>query len=258
MIKTKEDIVQLLKTIQENDAVAAAEIPPTVPFKDVLMFQRSRANAAETAYQRKVEYKAYVEQHIGAVLLKGDYEKQRKFAELAAGIGQTITFDTIQMYRKLSDVGFGMMGGTGSLTADQVALAFTEFRLLTRDLGMFRVRDPDFQWMFRYNWTDPQAFSNAFRKSFFATNGLKITQTAMFKEVFEASLATPIARTTIPVVILGMQPEEEEAFKESFPHGYTVVDLNDKEVDEKLVTDTFITLRDTIKAKSQPPIKENN
>lgn len=251
MIKTKEEVAQLLRSIQENLAIVDAEIPPTVPFNEVSVFTRAKITASEVAYQKRQEYKEYVQGHMGAVILKGPHEKQVAFSKLAHEVGKTITFDSQELYGKLTESAFFMMGGTGSLTADQVSLVFTEVRVFTKgELGITRLREPDFHWMFQYSWNDPVKFAQGFRHSLFLTNGIRVTQEALLKKVFDDSLATPIARTTIPVVILGMQTEEESDFKTYFAHGYTVVDLADKEVDEELIKTTFVTLRDTIKAKA--------
>lgn len=250
MIKTREDLAKLLTRIVESQKIVDAEIPG-VMFQDVIVYQRLKAQAMESLSTDREIFREWLENHIGGIVLKGPREKQVAFAKLAEDVGETITFDSSAIYRKLTDTGFGMMGGTGSLFVDQIALCFTEIRLFTRELGMFRVRDPDFQWMFSRSFTDPQELADAMRLSLNVTNGFNITRIALYRHVFETSLAEPIVRTTVPVVLLGILPEEESYLAEAMPHGYTVVDLTDKDVDERLVKETFVALRDTIKNKKE-------
>lgn len=255
-LKTKEEIADLLKSITENEKILRGEMPP-VPFSEVVTYQRLKMQASDNVQDAVNRYSEYVKSHIGGIILNGPLESQREFAKQAETIGQTHTFDSADFYRRLTDVGFGMMGGTGNLTADQLALCFTEIRLAKQDLNIFRLRDPDFQWMFAYSWSDPQKFSDAMRHSLFLTNGLRFTESAMFRRIWEEALRLRSPRTTIPVVIIGAREEELPEFDKLLTHGYITLDLTDKTVDEKLVTDTFIQLRETIKAKA-PTTKENN
>jgi hypothetical protein len=252
-MKTKEDIAQVLKSIKENDLLGVKEIPPTVEFKDVAGYQRVRAQAAQTAHESRLAYAEYLEKHLGAIILKGDRAKQAAFAEIAKKVGNTLVFDTNEMYEKLTTSAFYMLGGTGSLTADQISLMFTELRLLSKgELGITRMREPDFNWMFAYSWNSNEALAEGLRRSVFLSNGIALTLKAMLKAAKDESIANPIPRTTIPIVMMGIKQAEDEQFFEAFAHGYIVVDVDVVEPTEENVTKTFIELRDIIKTKTAP------
>ena len=252
-MKTKEDIAQVLKTIEETTAFAKAEIPTTAEFRDISTFQRMRALAAETASNNQAAYTAFVESHLGAIILKGSKAKQLAFAEVAKKVGSTLVFDIDAFYEALTLNAFYMMGGTGNLGVDQVALVFTELRLKSRnELDMKRMREPDFQWMFMHSWQTNEAFAEGIRKSVFLTNGIQLTLKAILRHAGTESLNNPMPRTTVPLVIIGMKDAEDELFHEAFSHGYIVVDVDAVEATDEVVTQTFIELRDIIKTKTTP------
>lgn len=254
-MKTKEEIAQVLKSIKENDAIAKSELPP-VQFSEVALYQRIRAQAAESADKSKALYQSYLNSHFGAIILKGDRTKQAQFAELAKKIGDTLVFDTNALYEKMTANPFYMMGGTGSLSPDQIALIFAELRLLSKgELGITRMREPDFNWMFNYSWKTNEALAEGVRRSVFLTNGIELTMRSMLKYAIEESLHNPIPRTTIPLVCLGIKDAEDEQFKAFFSHGYIVVDVDAVEPTEENVTKTFVELRDIIRTQNAP--KEN-
>jgi hypothetical protein len=251
-MKTKEDIAQVLKTIKENDLIARSEIPP-VPFGEVPLYQRIRSQAAETADRLKAEYQVYLNSHFGALILKGDRTKQMQFAELAKKVGDTLVFDSNALYEKMTTNPFYMMGGTGNLSPDQIALIFTELRLLSKgELGITRMREPDFNWMFSYSWKTNEALAEGIRRAVFLTNGISLTLASLLKYAIEESLHNPIPRTTIPLVVIGMKDAEDEAFQAFFSHGYIVVDVDALEPTEENVVKAFTQLRDTIRTKTIP------
>jgi hypothetical protein len=247
-MKTKEEIAQVLRTIQESDAIANAEMPSTALFSEVAAYQGMKMNAAQASADNKIKYGAFVESHLGAIILKGDRAKQVAFAEISKKIGDTIVFDTNAFYEKLTQNSFYMTGGAGSLGVDQIATIFTELRLKSRnDLGMTRMREPDFHWMFMHAWNSNEALAEGIRKSVFLTNGISLTHKAMMTDAVSEALAKPNARTTVPLVIIGMKKAEEAEFMACFTHGYIVVDVDAVEPTEENVTKTFIELRDIIR-----------
>lgn len=256
-LQSKEDIAKLLKTIAENEAIQKAEIPPTAHPTDIPGYHRLRITAAENIQKDRMVYRQYVEGHLGAMILFGPYDKQVEFAKKAESVGQTVTFDSDIMYQKMVASSFAMMGGVGTLTADQISLIFGEIRLLTRaELNIFRLRDPDFQWMMNRAWMKLQDLADGIRHSLFRTNGIKLTKAALLKAIFDSKYTNTIARTTTPVVIIGMKDEEVEPFTKTFNHGYTLIRLDtDTKITKELITQSFIELRDTI--KSPKVLKEN-
>jgi hypothetical protein len=252
-MKTKEEIAQVLKTIEETTAFAKAEIPTTSEFRDISTYQRMKAMAAETASTNQAAYVGFVESHLGAIILKGDRTKQAIFADRAQKIGNTLVFDTNAFYEKLTENAFFMMGGTGNLGVDQVALVFTELRLKSRnELDMKRMREPDFQWMFMHSWQTNEMFAEGIRKSIFGTNGIDLTLKALLRHAGTESLNNPTPRTTVPIVLIGIKDAEDELFHQAFSHGYIVVDVDAVEATDEVVTQTFIELRDIIKTRTTP------
>lgn len=247
---TKEEIAKVLEKIAENEAVARAELPP-VPFGDIVTYQRQRMMAADTANDLKQQYLDYVVRHLGVIVLEGNEDKQKEFAKLAAKVGNTVTYDSLDLYRKMTGPAFGMTGGTGNLSADQLVMIFSEIRLKCRtELDIFRLKDPETNWMFQYAWNSNNDLADAIRKSIWISNGILFTNTDFLKFVKQECLTKPVARTTIPVVFIGMQPEEKEAFLASFTHGYIIVNVDDTDtVNEKFVTDAFKSLKNVIKTK---------
>lgn len=247
-MKNKDEIAQLLKKIKESEAIAKAEIPPNTEFKDVAGYARLRVQSQEAAYTYTQQYLAYVKQHLGGIILHGPRAAQLEFAELAQKMGKTITFDSDKLYLGLTEKAFMMLGGKGSLTADQLALIYSEIRLLSRsELGIFRLRDPNTNWMFNYAWNTHESLADGIRKAVFDTNGVKLTAEALLKTVKDDCLANPNARTTIPVVFVGMKKAEEDEFKAAFGHGYIVVSVGNEPVTEDAVKQAFVELRETIK-----------
>jgi len=252
-MKTKEEIAQVLKNIKENEALAVAEIPPDVQFKDVVGCQINREAAAQRVQELKYVYGEYIAKHLGGIILKGDRKKQEAFADLAKKVGGTFNFDTNDLYEKMTDNAYYMMGGGGTLTADQLAMVFAETRLFARSqLGITRLREPDCNWMFNYSWSTNHSFAEGIRRSFFLTDGITLTREALLKAVREDAFKNPVPRTTVPVVMLGVKDAEDAAFAEFFSHGYIVVDVDAVEATEENVVKTFTELRDIIKTKTAP------
>lgn len=242
-LQTKEDIIELLKSIETDKGIAVAEIPGDVLPSNIPIYQITRTRAQERVWENQQIYKDYVSNHIGAIILQGPEEKQLEFAKRAEEEGGTLTYDTNKVYRDMTKNAFFHMGGQGSLTADQIALVFSEIRLLTRtELNIFRLRDPDIDWMMMTSWKDPNEFADGVRDAVFRSNGIKLTETHLLKTIQDSCLEKPIPRTTIPVVVLGVKESELAEFAKLFSYGHVVVDVS-KEADVKEV---FETLKTTI------------
>ncbi len=252
---TKSELTKLLKQIAEDKKLATAEIPPTVYPNEVATYQIIRTRAQERVLEGEIKYRDYVNNHMGGMILIGTPEQQESFAKLAKNIGETINFDTNEIYRKATESAFFMMGGTGSLTADQLALVYTEIRYISRELGIFRLRDPMVDWMFQISWQNKELFSVGIRESFYKSNGIKLSATALQKFVQDEALRLAAPNTTIPVVVMGVQDNEIQEFALLFTHGSVVVDLRDVEVNEEFVTQAFNALIIAIKNQTQNPMK---
>jgi hypothetical protein len=250
---TVKELGELLQQIEADKTVAGSELPP-VEMKNVPMFQRIRMQAGERCYANQTFYREYVLTHLGGIILIGPEDRQREFAKLAEEAGKTLTFDSDVLYRDIAKSAFYMTGGKGTLGVDQLALMFSEIRLKCRtEFNIFRLRDPETDWMFSHTWHSAEALADGIRNSIFRTNGLDFTLAAIYKHVSDVSLANPIARTTIPVVFMGMKDEELPALKDVLQHGYVVVDVTDSSiVIEDEVKKTFQALKTTIKT-----LKEN-
>lgn len=244
---TKAELNELLKSIKENRAIATAEIPPDVMPGDIQTYQVLRVRAQERALASELEYRNFVDTHMGGIILQGPVENQRKFAEIAAAKGKTVNFDTLNFYRKMTDVAYFM--GQGSLTADQIALVYTELRLASRTVNIFRLRDPLMDWMMAQVWTTPDDFANGVRLSLFKSNGINLTGTTLKRYVEDESLKTLSTRTTIPVVVVGVPENELSEWETLFLHGSIVVDV--KEVTEESVVEVFNQLKTQITNKEK-------
>lgn len=250
-----KEIGELLQQIDADRKVVAAEIPP-VEFKDVVTFERIKVTANERIFANETFYREFVKSHIGAIIPEGmDEEKQREFAKVCEEEGKTLTFDSYKLYRDIAQNAWAMMGGTGQLGVDQVALMFTEIRLKCRtEFGIFRLRDPDFDWMFQQAWRSIDELADGIRHSIFRTNGLAFTLAAIQKYVADESLARPVARTTVPVVMIGMKDEELSELQTAFSHGSVIVKLNlegSAVSTKEAVTETFKQLKNTIKTNRE-------
>src|SRR6266545_6820641 len=107
--------------MKESDAIAKAEIPPTAHPMDLQTYMTLRVRSQERALEAKLRYWTYVDEHMAGLILLGDSDKQEAFAKLANKIGGTLSFDTNAIFREIVKSAFFMMGGQGSLTADQLA-----------------------------------------------------------------------------------------------------------------------------------------
>lgn len=249
-LETKEDVKQLLEEIETNRRVLTTDMPP-VEFKHVATYQNMKARAGEALRDAETDLRRFAETHMGGIVPQGSEKNQREFAEIAKPLGDTLVYDTAQLYRDICHRAFASMAGTGNFGVDQIQLISSEIRLKMRaELSIFRMRDPDWTATAGTSMQDLDDLANRVRASVRRTNGMLLTSKSLFKFVGDECLANPNPRLIIPVVILGVKESELAELDALLPNRNVVVTVDDVEDMEETVKDAFLKLKNAFKSKS--------
>jgi hypothetical protein len=243
-MKTKEEVQKLLEDISNDRAIASAEIPGDVEAKNVALYQIARVRAQERIRDDEQKYKFFIDAHVGLIVPFGPVEKQKEFAAKAQELGQTYTFNVLDVYRKLVQATWAQMGGTGQFTPSNIADIYGMFRLLTRrDLNIFRFRDPEISWMMQHSMRTMDQLAEGVRDSVNRSSGHTLLAKAINKYVCDEAIKNPIARMVVPVVVLEMAQNEIPGYEKEYEGRVVTVDLTDVEDVEASVVEAFNQLK---------------
>lgn len=249
-MKTLEEVAAVLKEITDDMAIASAEIPPDVEAKDIALYQITRVRAQERIRDNMQKYRFFVDSHIGLIVPQGPATYQKAFAEKAAELGKTYTYNVLDTYRRLVAPTYAQMGGTGAFTPSNIADVYGMLRLLTRrDLGIFRFRDPEISWLMQVSIKSMDQLASGVRDSVNRSSGHALIAKAINKYVSDEAMKHPVARMVIPVVALEVADDEIAGFEKHYPKHVLVTDLNDIEIEdvEKSVIEAFTQLKNQLK-----------
>jgi hypothetical protein len=249
-MKTLEEVAAVLKEITDDMAIASAEIPNSVEAKDIALYQITRVRAQERIRDNLQKYRFFVDSHIGLIIPQGPVELQKAFADKAATLGKTYTYNLLDTYRRLVAPTYAQMGGTGAFTPSNIADVYGMLRLLTRrDLNIFRFRDPEISWLMQISIKSMDQLAEGVRDSINRSSGHALIAKAINKYVADEAVKNPIARMVIPVVALEVADDEIAGLEKFYSKHTLVADLNDVEMEdvEKSVIEAFTQLKNQLK-----------
>jgi hypothetical protein len=247
-MKTREEVVAVLKELGDDIAIASAEIPTDVEAKNIALYQIARVRAQERIRDNQQKYRFFVDSHIGLIIPQGPVEKQKEFAAKAAETGQTHTYNALDMYRKLVRPTWEQMGGTGHFTPSNIADVYGMLRLLTRrDLGIFRFRDPEISWLMGFAMKTLDQLAEGVRDSVNRSSGHVLIGKAINKCIADEAMKTPIARMVVPVVALEVDPKEIPGFETVYPNRVLIVELTEETDVDEAVIEAFTQLKTKMK-----------
>ena len=212
--------------------------------KEISLYQIARVRAQERVRDNEMRFKFFVDQNIGVIIPQGTIEQQREFAAKATELGRTHTFNALDVYRKLVEPTWLLMGGSGQFTPSNIADIYGMFRLLTRrDLNIFRFKDPEIGWMLNHHIAHLNQLAEGVRDSVNQSSGHTLISKAINKQVYEEAALDPIARMVIPVVVLEVAPAEIAGYEKAYDNKVVVVDLKDAKSIEDAAINSFTQLK---------------
>jgi hypothetical protein len=243
MSRSFKDVLDDLVVTTANAAINLDE----VPLRNKAGMGICKADAIVALGTLRSEYKALLAPRVASIWLSGTPEQQKKFAEVAAQEGETLTVSTLGVYERMASDIEPTIGAERQFGGTQLGHLLRSLENVAREAGASFLATPHLLEVVTVS--DFAALTLAIRGIIVSQVGEKLNVLHLENEVLNQALTARYSEKVVPVVVLTSPAGESSDLRQGM-FGGKGIDFQipeNVEPDKEMVLAVFSTFQKAIK-----------